>query len=95
MLPLPSNEDRANWATEAIDAFKVKCGPGLSDKEAIQDLITDLGHLADRLGLDFLAVAAHGIGAWSAEREDPDPRTNDLVDIHVRRDDFYYGKDDA
>jgi hypothetical protein len=65
------NQKRAGWAQSALDRFRQQVG---DDDEAslILDLITDLGHLAQRHQLDFLRLPARAISVWTAEAREPD-----------------------
>ena len=47
-----SNEDRARWAKTALQAFSQATGSNMG-REALHDLICDLGHYARSTGLDF------------------------------------------
>jgi hypothetical protein len=51
----PTNNDRARWANTALSAFVLEVDPHGSNTESenIQDLLTDLRHLADVRGLDI------------------------------------------
>lgn len=65
------NTERACWANVALVAFQ-----GAINKPdcetALVDLIADLGHLAKKRKLDFLAILRRGIRAWAYEEWDPD-----------------------
>lgn len=64
-----TNEDRANRAAEAVATYAVEGGYGHpEDPCVIQDLICDLGHLADRREEDFREIVENGIGCWEDER---------------------------
>ncbi len=65
------NLKRAGWAAQAVKVFAKTTGAQLWP-EAIADLLCDLGHLCDRQGLDFNAVAARAIGIWRIEQEEPE-----------------------
>lgn len=47
-----SNEDRALWAEKALRAFSKDTGSSMG-REALHDLLCDLGHYARSTGLDF------------------------------------------
>lgn len=88
----PTNLDRALWARESVVAFQdAKGGPdfeGLCPEDqddALADLIADLGHLADWLGVDFVKLVEQGVGAWSAERRhlDDDHMDPDRVTVLI------------
>lgn len=88
-----TNQDRAEWARVALEAFSERCGPPLDNDEdaitAIGDLIADLLHLARHdYGLSrkaIVAIARKGIGMWSAEQGHRyhDPAMNDPVKVEV------------
>jgi hypothetical protein len=58
------------WAADAVAVFQNHCGTG--DEHAIADLISDLGHLAEERGFDFLSEVKRGIGHWYAEYHSSD-----------------------
>lgn len=78
----PDNADRARWADAAVDAFNTKTGT-TEYEEAIGDLIADLGHLAEREGLDFMALARRGIADWQIEKIDPSSLDRPEVTITI------------
>lgn len=41
-------------------------------RQAIQDLVCDIGHLCDREELDFQKIIVTAVGWWHAERIDPE-----------------------
>jgi hypothetical protein len=45
------NDDRAQWAKEALGSFSK--GAGSEEDTAVSDLLTDLRHYCDRHGLDW------------------------------------------
>lgn len=47
-----ANEDRARWAKKALQAFSQETGSNLG-RDALHDLLSDLGHYARSIGLDF------------------------------------------
>lgn len=47
-----ANEDRARWAKKALQAFAQETGSDMG-REALHDLLCDLGHYARSTGLDF------------------------------------------
>jgi hypothetical protein len=47
-----ANEDRARWAKKALQAFSQETGSSLG-RDALHDLLSDLGHYARSIGLDF------------------------------------------
>lgn len=79
----PTNEDRADWATVAMDAFaKVtfngqtftqmmrEDGAEGEGPDALRDLVCDLFHLAQRIGLDPETVAAGALANYRDEVEE-------------------------
>lgn len=59
-------------------------------RDAIADLIADLGHYADRRfrrRTGFTDLVSRAVGMWSAEREDPwcEPEANHSVQIVIDR----------
>jgi len=64
------NLKRAGWAAAAVAAFAEETGAELW-REAICDLLCDLGHLCDAKGFDFKAVVAGAIGTWRIEQDEP------------------------
>lgn len=62
-----TNKLRARMAEQALavtlDDRKIP-----NYEEAIIDLIANLGHFADWLGLDYLQLTATAIGHWKAEQ---------------------------
>ena len=85
-MPLhdPDNDDRADWAQEALDLFARTTRMDTAGEEPetiIQDLITDLLHLADREGIDIDTLISNAKGTYEEEvmeerghlSPDPDP----------------------
>lgn len=66
--------DCARRAAQALHAFRIAAGDS-DDEDAIRDLVSDLGHFADRHHIDFLDVVATAIGCWSLEQKEPDCTT--------------------
>lgn len=67
------NTQRAGWAAAALTVFQRT----INEREvetAIVDLIADLGHLAKKYKLDYLAILKRGIRAWAYEERDPSER---------------------
>lgn len=64
------NAKRAQWAQIAVRAFAEETSPD-DTKQAVGDLICDLGHFCDRSGLDFLQLIVHAVAVWHAEKLDP------------------------
>lgn len=46
-----ANEDRATWARKALQTFARETGSGMG-QDALRDLLCDLAHYADSIGLD-------------------------------------------
>ncbi len=61
-----NTDNHLTCASEALENFKRCFGSNKAD--AISDLISDLGHLADDIGLDFVQEVERGVGHWQAER---------------------------
>lgn len=59
-------EAQHNAAAAALAIFQKE--RGAVEEHAIADLMCDLGHVADKRGLDFLDEAKRAIGHWLAER---------------------------
>jgi hypothetical protein len=66
----PTNAERAEWASLAIETFADATGlnTDVEMAEAIGDLIADMHHLADSLGLDFAAILATASMHYSEEK---------------------------
>lgn len=57
-MPDVTNLDRANYAVSAMQTFARETGMnGENHKTVLTDLLADLRHAADRLGLDFDAIS--------------------------------------
>lgn len=67
----PDNAKRADTVKDSLDVLAAYAGD-LPDEDLIHDLICNLGHHADRSGLDFCKTAADAIGCWKAELEQPE-----------------------
>jgi hypothetical protein len=63
----PTNDDRAAWAEEAIQAFERATGTDRED--SVSDLLCNLMHFCNLNGLDFLAELNRGAGHYQAEVE--------------------------
>ena len=77
----PDNSDRADWAANALRFFCEETGLDLEIemREAVSDLVCNLGHYCDGRKIDFLAIAAGAIAVWDAEkREDENGEANAL-----------------
>ena len=66
-LPDCTNLDRARWAEKAIRTFSRETGSELG-RDALHDLLCDLGHYADELGLDFEAEVSRALDTWDEEK---------------------------
>lgn len=78
----PDNSDRAEWAEQALSVFCKETGldPVAEEREAVSDLLCNLGHYCDLNGLDFLAIASGAISVWDAEkREEAAGAPNSLI----------------
>jgi len=67
--PEGMNQDRAEWARAAVDAFRAETGLDDGDgmDTAIGDLLADLAHLCDVEGLDFANLLARADDHYTAE----------------------------
>ena len=64
------NNQRAGWAAAGLTAFQRTVGePDCAT--AMVDLVADLGHLATKHKLDYIAILRRGIRAWAYEERDP------------------------
>ena len=81
--PPTNNDDRANWAKKALEAFVAETKS--NDDEAICDLICDLCHLAARTKKDALDEVRRGLIMYADERDYP---PNGWVPNDVGRTDF-------
>ncbi|MDX2263443.1 MAG: hypothetical protein NW215_00530 [Hyphomicrobiales bacterium] len=72
-------------ADAALAALKAAKPDAEADLEtAIENLIIDLGHLAEARELDFLTLAARGIRGWAIERINPNyVGEGPLVEIQI------------
>jgi hypothetical protein len=79
------NEERADWAQVALDAFAEEVNESDEPTEQlIRDLITDLSHLCDRKGLDMDTLYEIGRGMYSEETNtglDRDPDCGPKCDL--------------
>lgn len=62
-----TNLDRARCAEKAIRTFSRETGSELG-RDALHDLLCDLGHYADELGLDFEAEVSRALDTWDEEK---------------------------
>ena len=65
------NLKRAGCAEQAVTRFAEIVNAD-DTRQAIQDLVCDIGHLCDREGLDFQKIIVTAVGWWNAERIDPE-----------------------
>ena len=65
------NLKRAASAEQAVAKFAEVVNAD-DTRQAIQDLVCDIGHLCDREGLDFQKIIVTAVGWWHAERIDPE-----------------------
>lgn len=77
------NTERACWANVVLTTFqRIVNEPDY--ETALIDLIADLGHLAKKRKLDYLAILHRGIRAWAYEERDPDEqRASPSVAIRI------------
>jgi hypothetical protein len=66
-----TNRDRAAWAEYALTAFSSQTGADLG-RDAVHDLIADLGHYAVTRRLDFAKIVALAVSTWAYERKHAD-----------------------
>lgn len=61
--PLRDNNLRATWASHAVRAYAARCFPsgGEAPETVIGDLLADMRHLCDAIGVDYDDVDA---AAW-------------------------------
>jgi hypothetical protein len=67
--PEEQNDDRAEWAETALEAFMAVCKTDESD--AVADLLANLRHYCDRNDLDFDAELSRANMNYEAETADP------------------------
>ena len=64
-----SNNDRANNAAIGVEATTKARGEVFTGEEGdVQNLLTDLGHLCDRNGYDFVQLINDAKRDWRSER---------------------------
>lgn len=82
MTPVVTNETRSVWAGKALEAYKLSHKCDEDDQANIQDLITDLLHLARRehdMDYDALTVMCHRAAERNLVEQAEDPEDeNDL-----------------
>lgn len=64
-----ASEDRARWAKVALQAFDRETGSGLGE-EGLHDLLCDLGHYAQSIGIDFAVALERAGRVWAEETID-------------------------
>ncbi|HEY5211714.1 MAG TPA: hypothetical protein VIJ38_01685 [Acidobacteriaceae bacterium] len=72
-MPPITNEQRAMWADSAIEKFKEETGQvhsGDANEEVLADLICDLIHWADHIGVDFEAAFETATMNYEAEEKE-------------------------
>lgn len=71
---MPTNNERAEWADEALKVFARRTGLNLEVEadDAIGDLICDLLHLAKLRGFDAHKLHARGKANFEHEQAFPD-----------------------
>lgn len=62
-----ANEDRARWAENALEVFSRETGSDIG-RDALHDLLADLGHYADTIGLDFREELDRAAETWAEEK---------------------------
>jgi hypothetical protein len=78
------NTQRAGWAASALTVFQRTINER-DIETAMVDLIADLGHLAKRHKLGYVAILKRGIRAWAYEERDPSELGASLsVSIRIR-----------
>ncbi len=66
--PESMNDDRAAWASEALERFQAVTGTDRED--SLADLLCDLMHWSDRNNFDFEAALDRARWHYSAEIEE-------------------------
>ncbi len=82
------NEERADWAAEAVDAFAMATRLDASVdgiETVLGDLLCNLRHFCDRHGLDFAALSAHGKWHYDQEIVEDGPKAKRLRKAKVGR----------
>lgn len=72
-----TNSDRAGWALTAVRAFQQATGS--DDDTAIYDMLCDLHHLADEIGLDWDGLLGMADYHYEAEVEEEREDEDDYV----------------
>lgn len=68
----PDNEDRADWAADAVAYFAEAHGDN-GETTNLRDLLADLAHLCARLDLDFMAECERAAQLAAEEVADDGP----------------------
>ncbi len=71
--PVPSNDDRAEWAESAITAFMEATGVERGD--ALCDLLADLRHWSDKNQVDWQEALERAYMHYEAEIEEANEQT--------------------
>lgn len=68
----PNNDDRAEWADEALGVFCARTGLDLEVEpdDAVSDLICNVGHFCDRSGLNFVSLVSRALSVWEVEKRE-------------------------
>lgn len=61
-----TNDDRARWAKRALHTFSCETGSGMGE-EGLHDLLCDLGHYAESIGIDFPVAMERAAETWVEE----------------------------
>ena len=74
---------KVGFGPQEAASFRSFCQiPGMgSEDECMVALISGLGHVADRRGLDFYELVSSAIGHWHIER--CEPFSNKYVNVHI------------
>lgn len=64
-----ANEDRARWAAKALKAFSQETGSCMG-RDALHDLLCDLGHYSRSAGLDFRDEVERAASVCATEVEE-------------------------
>jgi hypothetical protein len=67
-MKLPSNRERADWASIALDAFADECNMNDEDRETqLSDLLCDLMHFCDVEEINWTACVERAYDHWREE----------------------------
>lgn len=73
-----TNEERAQWADNAIQLFARETGldgAGEEDETKLKDLLADIRHWCDQKGLDYEQINDHSFGVHAEELAEEAIRT--------------------